>query len=362
MSQQTKQTILFSCGGTGGHVYPALAIADSIQKQGHFHIVFAGRSDSMEERLVSAAWPFESIEAVPLVRGSILQNLLLPYKLIRSILSARKVIQKLSPRFVVATGGYVSLPIQIAAGWAGIPVFLQEQNAVAGVANKVGSRYAKRIYVTSEDAAKSFPKGKCSIQGNPVRPLPKAGSFAVPKEFAEAKFRVLVLGGSQGARGINRKIANSLERIAKRPDIAVVWQAGIKNIDSISQEYKMPQNVTLAGFLDPVYAYIDSADLLISRSGASTLAELLAFGKPSVLLPFPFATANHQEHNARVVEKAGAAWVELDDEADDLWNKVERLSANTTLLKQMADAAKQMGVPDAADRIAHDILQLENLK
>lgn len=354
-----SRKILFVCGGTGGHIYPALAIADSMQLAGEAHIVFAGRKGSMEEKLVAPYWHFEHIRAVPLSRGSVLQNLFLPMRLASSLWSAYKVIQRVHPQFVVATGGYVSLPMILVAGLKKIPVYLQEQNAVAGIANRIGSFFAKKIFVTSADAAKAFPKGKTSIQGNPVRALPTPGSLPMPVEFEGAKQRVLILGGSQGGRGINKKMEESLVRIASRPDISVVWQAGARNVETICARNAIPPNVHVAGFLNPVYAYIDSADLLVSRAGASTLAELLAFGKASILLPFPFATANHQEFNARVLERAGAALVELDDEPNGLWDKVERLLDQPQELREMSAKAKQLGVPDAADRIASVILSEE---
>jgi UDP-N-acetylglucosamine--N-acetylmuramyl-(pentapeptide) pyrophosphoryl-undecaprenol N-acetylglucosamine transferase len=139
-----------------------------------------------------------------------------------------------------------------------------------------------------------------------------------------------------------------------------VWQVGVKNVESISERVGDVPNVAIRGFLDGIYAYMMHADLIISRAGASALAEILAFGKPSILLPFPHATANHQEFNARVVEKAGAALVELDAEENHLWEKVEQLLGNETRLNAMADAAKKLGMPDAADQIAKVILSKEN--
>jgi UDP-N-acetylglucosamine--N-acetylmuramyl-(pentapeptide) pyrophosphoryl-undecaprenol N-acetylglucosamine transferase len=359
MSGKHLPKVLIVCGGTGGHIYPALAIADALKLQGVGPIFFAGRKGSMEDKLITPNWKFESISAVPLTRGSILQNLTLPFKLAKSLLQARKVVARVKPTFVVATGGYVSLPIILAAGLAKIPVYLQEQNAVAGIANRIGAKFATKIFVTSEDAAKAFPQGKTSIQGNPVRALPSHGSLPVPAEFEGYAHKVLVLGGSQGAQGINQKIEATLAHIAMRKDIALVWQAGVKNVDAIEKRSPLPPNVSLAGFLNPVYGYIDAADLIISRAGASTLAELLAFGKPSILFPFPFATANHQEHNARVLERAGACLVELDSDPNGLWNKVEQLFDHPEQLQLLASKAKSLGVSDAADRIAKEILLKE---
>ena len=345
---------LFVCGGTGGHIFPAVAIANSLKKMGVTDITFAGRKDSMEERLVAKDWPYEYISAVPLHRGPFLKNLALPFNLSKALVRAKSVIKKVKPDVVVATGGYVSLPIVLAAGTAGIPVYLQEQNAVAGVANKVGARYAKTVFVTSEEAAKFFPVEKCMIFGNPVRELPVGDSLPRPAEFAPG------VGGSQGAVGINNKIEESIQKIASRDDVSVVWQVGVKNVETISSRVGEVKNVAIRGFLDGIYSYMKHADLIISRAGASALAEILAFGKPSILLPFPHATANHQEHNARVVEKAGAALVELDAEENHLWEKVEQLLADEPRLNSMALAAKKLGMPDAADQIARVILSKEN--
>lgn len=357
-----SKTVLFACGGTGGHVFPAVAIAESMRQRGVERIVFAGRPGSMEERLVTPHGEFVAISAVPLRRGGIAENLLLPPRLLASLARAWKVVGRVRPEFVVATGGYVSLPVVIAAGLRGIPVYLQEQNAVAGVANKVGAYFAKCIFVTSPDAARYFPVAKTQIFGNPVRALPKAGSLPVPAEFAGGKRNILVLGGSQGAAGINAKMENAIRRIADSANVSVVWQAGARNQDAIVQRIGVVDNLKIVPFLDNVYAYMVHADVIVSRAGASTLAEILAFGKPSILLPFPFATANHQEHNARVVEKAGGAWVELDAEPDDLWNKVERLLNSEDELRAMAECARKLGMPDAADRIAETILNLQENK
>ena len=351
---------LFVCGGTGGHIFPAVAIADSLKKMGDVEITFVGRKGSMEDRLVSANWPYEYSKAVPLSRGSMAKNLTLPFKLAGAYIRAKAIIKKVKPDVVVATGGYVSLPIVIAAGRMGIPVYLQEQNAVAGVANKLGSRYAKTIFVTSADAAKFFPEGKTMIYGNPVRKLPTFDELKRPEEFPEGKKAVFIVGGSQGAAGINVKIEESLKRITANENVSVVWQVGVKNVDAINGRVGELPNVAVRGFLNNIYAYMMYADLIISRAGASALAEVLAFGKPSILLPFPHATANHQEHNARVVEKAGACFVELDNDPNDLWNKVEGLLNDSEKLGKMADAAKQLGMPDAADQIAKVIMEKES--
>ncbi|MCF0223557.1 MAG: glycosyltransferase, partial [Fibrobacter sp.] len=243
----TGKKFLFVCGGTGGHIFPAVAIAESLMKFGDVQITFAGRKDSMEERLVGKNWPYEYISAEPLHRGPFLKNLALPFKLTKSLVRAKSVVKKVNPDVVVATGGYVSLPIVMAAGSMGIPVYLQEQNAVAGIANKVGSRYAKTIFVTSEDAGKSFDSSKIRVLGNPVRELPNENSLPRPEEFESGKKAVFIVGGSQGAAGINNKIEESIQAITARKDVSVVWQVGVKNVDSINERLGHLPNVAVRG-------------------------------------------------------------------------------------------------------------------
>jgi UDP-N-acetylglucosamine--N-acetylmuramyl-(pentapeptide) pyrophosphoryl-undecaprenol N-acetylglucosamine transferase len=215
-----------------------------------------------------------------------------------------------------------------------------------GVANKICAKYAKKVYRASKTL------------GNPVREMPS--DLPVPDIFADSKkFRILVTGGSQGALGINKKIEQILPHIFSSENISIVWQAGAKHTASLLEKHKnIRNNIRITGFLDNIYAYMANADLIISRSGASTLAEILAFGKSSILMPFPYATANHQEHNARAVEKYGAAFVELDSEKSGLWEKIEELMTNRDKLNSMSKKAAELGVLNrkAASDIAKDIL------
>ncbi|MCL2284254.1 MAG: UDP-N-acetylglucosamine--N-acetylmuramyl-(pentapeptide) pyrophosphoryl-undecaprenol N-acetylglucosamine transferase [Fibromonadales bacterium] len=325
------KTALFACGGTGGHIFPAVAVAENLA--GEYNIIFAGRAaPSMEEKLLSSKFDYRHINAVPLTRNSVIKNLMLPLKLLSCVREASKLLKKEKPEFVVGTGGYVALPVMLAAIFNKVPFYVIEPNAVMGVANKICAKYAKKVYVAS-----------------PVRKMPE--NLPVPEAFADCKkFRILITGGSQGALGINKKIEQIIDKLK---DVSVVWQVGAKNID----KYKYPCAVA---FLDNIYAYMQHADLIISRSGASTLAEILAFGKASVLLPYPYATANHQEHNARAVEKAGAAFVELDKEENGLWEKIESLMQNWDKLNSMSEKACALGELNrrAAGDIARDICSI----
>jgi len=341
------KTILFACGGTGGHVFPAIAVAESfLSMDNSLKIIFAGRAaPAMEEKLLSSKYNYRTIKAVPLKRHSIIQNLLLPFNLLFSVLGSAKLLRKEKPAFIVATGGYVALPVMLAAIITRIPFYAIEPNAIMGVANKICAKFAKKVYVASETL------------GNPVRKMPE--NLPAPKIFADnKKFRILITGGSQGALGINKRIEEIYEQIAANEDLSVVWQAGAKHANALIKKYNGSKNIFITAFLDNIYAYMQHADLIISRSGASTLAEILAFGKASILLPYPYATANHQEHNARAVEKEGAAFVELDSEANYLLGKINFFVNNRETLENMSKKAKELGELNrrAAGDIARDII------
>jgi len=340
------KTVLFVCGGTGGHVFPAVAIAEAIASMDNSaKIIFAGRAaPSMEEKLLSSKFTYKHIKAIPLKRNSIAKNLLLPFNLSSSVLGAVKLLKEEKPEYIVATGGYVALPIMLAAIFKKIPFYAVEPNAVMGVANKICAKFAKKVYISSK------------VLGNPVRKMPE--NLPAPEIFADdKKFRILITGGSQGALGINKKIEQISKNIFENENLSVVWQAGAKHADALIEKYGKVKNVCITAFLDNIYAYMQYADLIISRSGASTLAEILVFGKASILLPYPYATANHQEHNARVVEKEGAAYVELDSEPNALWEKIMNLSGDREKLNNMSKRAGELGELNrrAANDIARDI-------
>jgi UDP-N-acetylglucosamine--N-acetylmuramyl-(pentapeptide) pyrophosphoryl-undecaprenol N-acetylglucosamine transferase len=338
------KTILFACGGTGGHVFPAVAVAESfLNTDKSLNIIFAGRAaPAMEEKLVSSKYNYRTIKAVPLKRGSIIQNLLLPFKLLFSVLVSAKLLIKEKPAFIVATGGYVALPVMLAAIIMRIPFYAIEPNAIMGVANKICAKFAKKVYVASDTL------------GNPVRKMPE--NLPAPEIFADnKKFRILITGGSQGALGINNKIERIYEKISANENLSVVWQAGAKHADALTQKFGASKNILITAFLDNIYAYMQHADLIISRSGASTLAEILAFGKASILLPYPYATANHQEYNAKAVEDNGATFVELDAETNKILEKINYLMNHREVLENMSKKAKKLG--ELNRRAAGDIVR-----
>ena len=349
-SKHTKK-VLFACGGTGGHVFPAIAIAQDLQKKG-WTIAFTGRAKSMEERLVRPHFDFYSAPAHPLVRGGLWQNFTLPFRFIHSLIQASQVLKASQADVVIGTGGYVSLPAILVAGIQKLPVYLQEQNAVAGIANKIGAKFAKAVFVSGSAAASSFAHPEIHPFGTPVREISSQNIGIKPELYQSYDKVVMIVGGSQGARGINTKLRNSLEKMGQRTNTLWFWQAGKRELDLCKSEAAAYKNIIVTDFIDNIYQHMAHADVIISRSGASTLAEILLLGKTSVLIPFPYATANHQEANARAVEMCGACVVELESEPNNMIEKVLTLLDNSELNKQMAEKAQNLGRPEAAQKIA----------
>ncbi|MGL1934748.1 MAG: undecaprenyldiphospho-muramoylpentapeptide beta-N-acetylglucosaminyltransferase [Fibrobacterales bacterium] len=358
---RTIKKVLFACGGTGGHVFPAVAIAEIMAAKCNIAVSFAGRADSMESRILKND-RFFPIQAVPLKRGKFFENLLLPYRLVRSIVSGMSAVSQSGAEVVIGTGGYVSLPVLIGAWLKRVPVYIQEQNSVAGVANKIAARFAKRVFVPSQSVCAQLGTEKTEVTGNPIRGFDMATAPKRPMEYQDAgdKKIVLVLGGSQGAKGINEKLFESLELLENQEEFLLLWQVGAGNVIEYTEKTAHCNNVIVTGFIDSVLACMYHADLLVSRAGASTLAEILVLNKPSILVPFPFATANHQEHNAREVEKVGAALVELESDSNTLAAKIAELMASDEKRATMREATKELAKPHAAQTIAEKIIDMES--
>lgn len=343
---------VFACGGTGGHVYPALALAQELKTQGH-DCHFVGRIQGMERDLIGDKFPYHGIPAYPLKRGKMSENLLLPFRLIKSYFAAHKLIMKLTPNAVIGTGGYVSLPTLLAAGGLKTPVFLQEQNLHAGVANKIASRFAQAVYVAGNDVVSAFPAEKCEVLGNPIREIPS--DTKIPEPFEAHSFNILILGGSQGARGVNQRVAQAITELKDRDNLRIMWQCGKGGVDEF-QHFQHTGKIGVQAFLDPIYPYMAHADLIISRAGASTLSEILAFGKAAIYIPFPHAAEDHQTKNAQSMQKNGAAMIEQESETFGLTSKIESLLDHPDKLEAMSAAAKNEFKPNSTTNIVNSIL------
>lgn len=360
-SPKTYRFIL-SGGGTGGHIYPAIAIAQELQSQfPECEILFVGAENKMEMRLVPEAG--YSIQGLPIVgfnRTNLLSNISLPFKLWKSLTKAKKILQKFNPDAVIGTGGFASGPLLKQAQKLGIPTFIQEQNAFAGITNKLLAKKAVHIFTAFEGMEKWFPSEKITITGNPVRRLNQLNiTQAEAKEQLgfEAQYPlVFVTGGSLGAVVINRAIGAATPYFVKN-EVQLLWQCGRNNYKHLKGTFgEAGMNWKLQDFVSRMDLAFHAADLVVSRAGASTISELALVGKPAILIPSPNVAEDHQTYNAKAVEKAGGALFLADEDvAQDLHKLIFKTVENTALLHQLSEGMLKFGQPEAAQKIVSSI-------
>jgi len=349
-------TIVLACGGTGGHVFPALAAGAVLRDEMGAELLMFGRLGSLEERLAhSANVPFHGVPAVPLHRTRVWRNLALPVTAIRCVLSARRALKEVSPRSVLATGGFVSLPTGVAARLCGIPVVVHESNAHPGVANRLMARLAKHVLVGSPAGAAALAPLAAAVVGNPVRARDGRSreELRSARGLTNSDRYLVVIGGSQGAIGVNRILETEIRAILAS-GWKVLWQTGPNGLESARRAIHGLEGVRAEAFVTDVYGDFAAADLALTRSGASTLAELALFALPSVLVPFPHATANHQEVNAREMSDAGAAELLVERS----WTPGDALSAIERLWQRRDSASKSISAfskPEAARAVAQAV-------
>jgi UDP-N-acetylglucosamine--N-acetylmuramyl-(pentapeptide) pyrophosphoryl-undecaprenol N-acetylglucosamine transferase len=356
-----SKRFIISGGGTGGHIFPAIAIANALKKQlPDSDILFVGANGRMEmERVPAAGYKIKGLNITGLQRGKIMSNLSLPFKVLSSLLDARSIVKDFKPNAAIGVGGYASGPLLMAASLSGIPCVIQEQNSFAGITNKILSNRAKKVCVAYEGMDTIFPKEKIVLTGNPVRAeilnknVNRTEAF---KYFGlnESKKTVLIIGGSLGARTINESVYDSLNT-PPNEDIQLLWQTG----KSWNAENKGWQNVVQTAFIDRMdYAYT-VADVIISRAGALSIAELQNIRKPVILVPSPNVTEDHQTHNAMALVKNNAAIIIRDNEArEKLMNAAFELLNNESKKKELSNNISKMAISDAAERIVAEILKV----
>ncbi|MFW5753951.1 MAG: undecaprenyldiphospho-muramoylpentapeptide beta-N-acetylglucosaminyltransferase [Marinilabiliaceae bacterium] len=359
--------ILISGGGTGGHVFPAIAIADALKKRDpDVAILFAGANGRMEmERVPAAGYEIVGLPVAGFQRKLTFKNVTFFFKLAASMLKARRLVRSFQPDVAVGVGGYASGPVLRAAASQGIPTILQEQNSYPGVTNKILARKARRICVAYPGMERFFPSEKIVLTGNPVRQNLLAG---VDRAMAcqelgldEKKQTVLVVGGSLGARSINNGIANDIEQIRKRTDVQFLWQCGKYYFDEMKQllQGKNVSNIVLVPFISRMDMAYDVADVVISRAGACTISELALLGKASVLVPSPNVAEDHQTKNAMSLVKEGAALMIPDHETPGrLVRDALELLDDEAYRKQLEEKVRLFAHPDSAEKIAEEIEKL----
>lgn len=348
--------MLIAGGGTGGHLMPALHVAHELAGRG-VSVMLVGGERGRDGAILERTWrPYRLIPAPFLDRRRWWSNATLPLRLSRALAAARRVVREFRPDAVLGTGGYVSVPAGLAARAAGVPLVLQEQNRRPGVATRLLARWAEAVCVGFDEAAGWLPEGRVVVTGNPIAP-PRP----TPADFAErldpGRPTVGVFGGSQGARAINDAV---LDIWGSRPDDApnLVWQTGQLDEARVRASAAWPERVVIREFFTPMTAVYPLLDLIVCRAGAMTLAELTAWGIPSILVPYPWATADHQTGNARALEAAGAALTIAEGKLvpGRLSAAVEALLGEPAKREGMAGAARRLGRPEAAARVADRVL------
>jgi UDP-N-acetylglucosamine--N-acetylmuramyl-(pentapeptide) pyrophosphoryl-undecaprenol N-acetylglucosamine transferase len=337
-------------GGTGGHLFPGLAVAESLDTNGRDDVLFIGSAFGIEARVIPRTrFPFHALD-VRGVRGRGLRGpLQLAWRIPRATWRAWRLIGEFGGQLVLGVGGYASFPVVVAAWLRRVPSVLLEQNARPGLANRVLARLARRVCTTFAEARQHLPADKVVLTGNPVRP------FAVAPRVAGDGFTVLIFGGSQGARRLNEAAADAAATLVREvPGLRIIHQTGQSDHERLAARYAaLGAQAEARVFIDDMGAAYAQADLVVCRAGATTVAEITALGKAAVLVPYPFAADDHQRANAEVLVAAGAALMVLDHELDAsrLAAIVRELADDRPRLRAMGAAAQRLGRPDAAAQV-----------
>lgn len=349
--------LLVAGGGTGGHLYPGIAVAEELLGRGGAHeVLFAGTDRGLEARVLpKLGLAFTAVRARGLVGAGLGGKVRALWSQAQGFADASRILGSFRPHVCLGVGGYSSFPVVALAALRGLPCAVQEQNAWPGLANRVLSRVVRRVYAGDEAAAGQFPAGKVRLTGNPLRrALAEALPYQPPR--ADEPPRVLVLGGSQGARALNEVVPDALG-LAGRP-LDVLHQAGRGHAEAVAARYGSRSGAAVVEFIDDMASAYGRAQLVVARAGALTVAELAAAGRPALLVPFPFAAGGHQEANARAAQARGAALLLLEGElsAERLAAEVRGLLAAPEQLAGMAAAADRSARRDAAKVIVDDLL------
>lgn len=360
------ERIILAGGGTGGHLFPGIAVMEELRRrEPELEVLFVGTARGIETKVVPQLGErLTCLEVTPLKGRS-------PSQLIKSLaalpqagLEAARVVQQFRPSLVLGMGGYAAGPMVLAARTLGVPTALLEQNAHVGLTNRLLARVVDRAYLSFDETAKQFPQRAARVFGNPVRrSFVGAGNMARmdPLGFEMRARRVLIVGGSQGAKVLNEIVPEALARAgASTRNIEIVHQTGHAMCDSVRAHYEqLGLRATVTPFIDDMARAYASAALVIGRAGATSLAEICAVGRPSVLIPFPFAADDHQWHNARALETRGAA-VALREQgltAELLGGRLAELLDRPEQRTAMAEAARKLGRPEAAAAIVDDLCE-----
>ncbi|MED3624318.1 undecaprenyldiphospho-muramoylpentapeptide beta-N-acetylglucosaminyltransferase [Neobacillus thermocopriae] len=359
--------IVVSGGGTGGHIYPALALIREIYKKNkNASFLYIGTKNGLESNIVPREnISFQSIHITGFKRKFTLDNFKTIFRFIKGVRDSKRILKDFKPDIVIGTGGYVCGPVVYAASKLGIPTIIHEQNSIPGLTNKFLSRYVNKIAICFPEAKEFFPKEKVVFTGNP------RASEVAEKDGIKGRLSVglstvmpavLIFGGSRGARPINEAVVKSLSELAGKP-YQVLYVTGDIHYEDVKKEAELigsPKNVIIKPFIHNMPEVLAGVDLVVSRAGATTLAEITSLGIPSILIPSPYVTNNHQEKNAKSLSEHGAAHVLLEKDLTSisLISNIDRILLNKETLKDMKEKSLKIGVPDAAERFYKLVCEL----
>ena len=356
--------IIIAGGGTGGHIFPAIAIANALKKiNGENEILFVGAKGRMEmEKIPQAGYKINGLDIAGFNRSSLIKNIGLPFKLIKSFLQVRNIIKDFKPHAVIGVGGYSSFPVLRYAQAKKIPTFIHESNSFAGKSNMLLGKKATKVFVATDGMEKFFPAEKIVVTGNPVRKsiTNTSVSKAEALEFfdlGEERETVLVVGGSLGARSINEAIDKNLEELLNN-NLQLIWQTGKPFASKARERVAGRRFVWVNEFINQMEHAYAAADIVISRAGAMAIAELCVVEKPVLFVPYPFAAEDHQTENAKNLVKKNAALMVKDSEAiEKVVPMIIELSKNTEKQKELKENIKKLAIRNADEVIAKEIIK-----
>jgi UDP-N-acetylglucosamine--N-acetylmuramyl-(pentapeptide) pyrophosphoryl-undecaprenol N-acetylglucosamine transferase len=361
----SKLKVIISGGGTGGHIFPAIAIANALKTlRKDIEILFVGANGKMEmEKVPAAGFEIIGLNITGINRSLTFSNLVFPFKLIGSLLKSFSILRSFKPQVVIGVGGFASGPVLYAAQRKGIPTVIQEQNSYAGITNKKLGERAKRICVAYDGMDKFFPKDAIRLTGNPVRQDILKMEGKKPRSIehfglTEGMRTILVIGGSLGARTLNHSISAALEEL-NNSGLQIIWQTGKAFHAEALEKSKAMNNVKVYDFIQRMDLAYCVADLVISRAGASSISELCIVGRPSILVPFPFAAEDHQTKNAQALTTHNAAIMIPDNQAQEkLVREALQLINDSDRLEKLEVNVKKLAFNNADKAIANEILSL----
>ena len=359
--------VIISGGGTGGHIFPALAIANTIKKHhADADILFVGANGKMEmEKVPAAGYPIKGLDIVGIQRKKIWKNWNFPFKYLKSRSAARKIIKEFNPDIAIGVGGYASGPTLIQSGNLGVPTLVQEQNSYAGLTNKILAKKAKKICVAYDKMEKFFPKEKIVLTGNPVRKdildtASKRAEAIAHFELDASKKTILIIGGSLGARTINNAIKHNLKALSEA-GVQLMWQTGKIYADEMkaAADKNADTNIKPMAFINRMDLAYAAADVVISRAGALSVSELCIVQKPCVLVPSPNVAEDHQTMNAKSLVNKNAAVLVKDSEADTkLVTCILSLLEDEAKMKELSSNIAGLAKPNAAEEIYTEIKKI----